>query len=125
MVGLVIVCHSNKLADGLLHELRMFSKTCPIAVAGGDDNNDYGTSYTKIKNAIDEVYDEDGVCIIVDVGSSFMVAQMIIEELNDDKIVLLDCSLLENAIEIVMSSEQGKTLTQIVDDINNKKRNLN
>lgn len=118
MVGVVLVCHSNKLAQGLLHELRMFSKTCPIAVAGGDDNDDYGTSYTKIKNAINEVYSQDGVCIITDVGSSTMTAQIIIEELNNNKIKLLDCPMLEGAINVVTSCEQGKTINEILNSIN-------
>lgn len=118
MVAVVLVCHSNKLAQGLLHELRMFSKICPIAIAGGDDNDNYGTSYTKIKNAINEVYSQDGVCIITDVGSSTMTTQIVIEELNDDKIRLLDCSMLEGAIEVVTSSEQGKTLNEIINLFN-------
>ena len=115
MVGLVLVSHSDKLAEGLLHELRMFSKICPIAIAGGDDNDDYGTSYTKIKNAITQVYSEDGICIVTDVGSSIMTTQMVLEELNDEKIKLIEGPMLENSITIVTSSEQGKTLNQILE----------
>lgn len=121
MVSLVIVCHSNKLAEGLLHELRMFSKNCHIAIAGGDDENNYGTSFTKITNAINEVYSKDGVCIVTDVGSSIMTSQMVLEELQDENIKLLDCTLLEGAITVVTSSEQGKTLDEIVKEVSNNK----
>ena len=116
MVGVVIVCHSYKLAQGLEHELRMFSKVCPIAVAGGDDENNYGTSFIKIKNAIKEVYSDDGVCIITDVGSSIMTSEMVLEELNKDNIKILDCPFLEGSIAVVSLSEQDKTLDEIVNN---------
>lgn len=119
MVGIVIVCHSNKLAEGILHELRMFSKNCPIAIAGGDDDNNYGTSFTKIKNAINQIYTDDGVCIICDIGSSIMTSQMVIEEFDDRKIELLNCPLLEGSIIVATSSEQGKTIEEIIETIKN------
>lgn len=114
MVGIVIVCHSNKLAEGILHEVRMFSKICPVAIAGGDDNNNYGTSYTKIKQAINNVCSNDGVCVLADIGSSIMTAQMIIEELNDDKIKLVDCPLIEGAIVASISSELNDNIITVV-----------
>ena len=117
MVGIVIVTHSNKLAEGLLHELRMFSKTCPIAIAGGDDDGGYGTSYNKITDAINSVYSDDGVCVLTDIGSSTMTSEFVIEELSKDNIKLLECPLLEGAITATVSSEQGKTLKEIIDSI--------
>ena len=124
MVGLVLVCHSNKLAEGILHELRMFAKSCPIAIAGGDDNDGYGTSYTKIKNAINNVYNNDGVCILADVGSSIMTTQMVLEELDSENIKLLDCPIVEGAIVAAISSEQGDDIDVIVEKtINIKSEN--
>lgn len=117
MVSIVLVSHSNKLVEGLLHELRMFSKNCPIAIAGGDDNNEYGTSFAKIKKAIDDVYSDDGVCIITDIGSSVMTSEMVIEELNNDKIKILKTPFLEGAIVAVTSSEQGMSLDEIVNSV--------
>lgn len=115
MVGIVIVCHSEKLAEGILHEIRMFAKKCPIAIAGGDDNGNYGTSYTKIKQAIDSIYSEDGVCVVVDVGSSIMTAQMVLEELNNkDNIKIIDCPIVEGAIIASTSSELGDDINQII-----------
>lgn len=114
MVGIVIVCHSEKLAEGILHEIRMFAKKCPIAIAGGDDNGNYGTSYTKIKQAIDSIYSEDGVCVVVDVGSSIMTAQMVLEELNKDNIKIIDCPIVEGAIIASTSSELGDGIDQII-----------
>ena len=119
MVGIVIVSHSIKLANGLLHELRMFTKDCPIAIAGGDDDDNYGTSFTKIHKAIKDVYNEDGVCVICDIGSAIMTSQMVIEELNDNNIKILESTFLEGAITAATLSNQGKTLSQIIDSVNN------
>lgn len=120
MVSIVLVSHSYKLVEGLLHELRMFSKDCPIAIAGGDDNNDYGTSFNKIKKAIEDVYSDDGVCIICDVGSSIMTSEMVLEELQNDKIKILDTSFLEGSIVAVTSSQQGMSLEQIINIVPTK-----
>ena len=114
MVGIVVVCHSEKLAEGILHEIRMFAKKCPITIAGGDDNGNYGTSYTKIKQAIDSIYSEDGVCVVVDVGSSIMTAQMVLEELNKNNIKIIDCPIVEGAIIASTSSELGDGIDQII-----------
>ena len=70
MVGIVIVSHSQKVAEAVVELTTMMADGAAIAAAGGLEDGTFGTSYEKIKNAIDSVYSEDGVIILMD-----MVAQ--------------------------------------------------
>ena len=56
MVGIVIVSHSEKLADGVLDATKIMADGALIATAGGADAGGYGTSYEKIKSAVKSVY---------------------------------------------------------------------
>ena len=68
MVGFVIVSHSAKLAEGVADLARMMAKSAPIAPAGGLEDGSFGTSFEKISSAIDQVYSEDGVILLMDMG---------------------------------------------------------
>ena len=66
MVGIVIVSHHAKLAEGIrdLAE-QMVSEPMPIAIAAGidDADNPFGTDAMKIAAAIESVYSPDGVVV--------------------------------------------------------------
>lgn len=113
MVGMVIVSHSSKLAEGVLDATRIMADGCPVAAAGGTDEGGYGTSYEKIRNAVDEVYSEDGVVVLVDMGSAVMTAEMVIEDLGYSNVLLLDCPIAEGAIAASVSSLCGDDLETV------------
>lgn len=117
MVGIVIVSHSQKLADGVLDITKLMAEKCPIATAGGKDNNKYGTSYKKIKNAIESVYSKDGVVVLVDMGSALMTAHAVIEDMDLENIILIDCPLVEGAIAASISSSCGDSIEKVKEDI--------
>lgn len=107
MVGIVIVSHSEKLADGVVDATKIMADGCPVASAGGNDDGGYGTSYEKIRNAIEKVYSDDGVVVLVDMGSAVMTAEMVIEDMGYDNVYLLDCPIAEGAIAASLSSLCG------------------
>ncbi|MCQ2440880.1 MAG: PTS-dependent dihydroxyacetone kinase phosphotransferase subunit DhaM [Clostridia bacterium] len=113
MVGIVIVSHSKKLAEGVLDATKIMADGCPIAVAGGADDGSYGTSYEKICNAVDTVYSEDGVIVLVDMGSAVMTTEMVIEDMGYNNVFLLDCPLAEGAIAASLSSFCGDDLETV------------
>ena len=113
MVGIVIVSHSGKLADGVLDATKIMADGCPVAMAGGTDDGGYGTSYEKIRNAVDEVYSEDGVIVLVDMGSAVMTAEMVIEDSGYSNVLLLDCPIAEGAIAASVSSLCGDDLETV------------
>ena len=113
MVGIVIVSHSEKLAEGVLDATKIMADGCPVAAAGGTEDGGYGTSYEKIRRAIESVYSGDGVVVLVDMGSAVMTAEMVIEELGYGNIALPDCPLAEGAIAASLSSLCGDDLESV------------
>ena len=68
MVGFVIVSHSKNLAESVVELTTMMAPTASIKAAGGMEDGGFGTSFEKIKDAIDEIYTEEGVLILMDMG---------------------------------------------------------
>lgn len=117
MVGLVIVSHSSRLAEGVVDLARMMAKTAPIAPAGGLEDGSFGTSFEKISAAVDQVYSDDGVLVLMDMGSAVMTAEMVMESMEDRKIVLADCPVAEGAVTAAVGAEAGMTLEEILADL--------
>lgn len=117
MVGLVIVSHSSKLAEGVVDLARMMAKTAPIAPAGGLEDGSFGTSFEKIAAAVDQVYSDDGVLVLMDMGSAVMTAEMVMESMEGRKIVLADCPVAEGAVTAAVGAEAGMTLEEILADL--------
>ena len=113
MVGIVIVSHSAKLAEGVVDATRIMADGCPIAAAGGADDGGYGTSYDKICGAIESVHSADGVLVLVDMGSAMMTAEMVIEDLGYDDVLLADAPLAEGAIAATLSALCGDDLETV------------
>lgn len=114
MVGIVIVSHSQKLAEGVAEIAQMMAADVPVAAAGGLDDGELGTSYEKIFHAVESVAADDGAVILMDMGSAVMTTEMVLEDLARDDVVMLDCPLVEGAVIAAVESVGGRTLSEIV-----------
>lgn len=117
MVGIVIVSHSQKLAEGVVEISRMMAADAPIAAAGGLDDGSLGTSYEKIFSAVESVASADGAVILMDMGSAVMTTEMVLEDLARDDVVMLDCPIVEGAVIAAIESVGGRTLSEIVERV--------
>lgn len=115
MVGIVIVSHSQKLAEGVAEIAAVMAENAPIAAAGGLEDGTLGTSYDRIHDAIESVYSEDGVVVIADMGGSIMTVEIVLEDMNRENILMLDCPLVEGAILAAVESKGGRTLEDLKD----------
>ncbi|WP_026887657.1 dihydroxyacetone kinase phosphoryl donor subunit DhaM [Clostridium beijerinckii] len=116
MVGIVIISHSKNIADGVKELAKQMAPNVAIGVAGGTSDGRVGTDMEKISNAIEDVYSEDGVIIIFDLGSAFMNAEMAIECLDEkmkEKIKIVDCPIVEGAVTAAVESSIGKNIEEI------------
>ena len=113
MVGIVIVSHSKKLAEGVADLTEMMAQGCPLAIAGGMENGGYGTSYEKIMRAVESVYSEDGVAILFDMGSAAMTTEMVLEDLPYENVRMLDCPIAEGAVAATVASVGGLSLREV------------
>lgn len=117
MVGIVIISHSNKIAEGVTEMALQMNPEVPIIPAGGTKDNEIGTDINKISDAIKKVYSDDGVMILFDLGSAYMNAQMAIDFLEEDidtnKVQIIDCALIEGAIAAAVQSGIGSNIEEI------------
>ena len=120
MVGLVIVSHSAQLAEGV-RELaqQMTQGRVPLAVAGGidDPDNPIGTDAMKVLAAIDEVYSDDGVVVLMDLGSALLSAETALDFLPDEQrahVFLSQAPLVEGAMAAAVQAMVGAPMAQIL-----------
>ncbi|MBO4779535.1 MAG: PTS-dependent dihydroxyacetone kinase phosphotransferase subunit DhaM [Selenomonadaceae bacterium] len=115
MVGIVVVSHSQKLAEGVVDIAKVMAENAPIAAAGGLEDGTLGTSYDRIRSAIESVYSEEGVVVIADLGGSIMTVEVVLEDMEYENIVMLDCPIVEGAILAAVESKNGRNLEDLKD----------
>jgi phosphocarrier protein FPr len=119
MVGIVIVSHSARLADGVVELAReMAGPDVAIVAAGGLDLPDrpLGTDAALIERAIDEAWADDGVLVLMDLGSAVMSAEMAAEMLPDERrsrVLLCEAPLVEGAVAAAVAARLGDPLDQV------------
>ena len=107
MVGIVVVSHSQCLAEGAVELAKLMAGNARIAAAGGLEDGTPGTSFEKIITAIESVYSEDGVAVLMDMGSAVMTTEMVIESLGYDNVFMLDGPVVEGAIVAALEASLG------------------
>ncbi|MBQ1876308.1 MAG: PTS-dependent dihydroxyacetone kinase phosphotransferase subunit DhaM [Selenomonas sp.] len=112
MVGIVIVSHSQKLAEGVVELAQMMATEVDIAAAGGLEGG-LGTSYARIQHAVEEVNGADGAIVLVDMGSAVMTAELVLEKMHDDHLLLVDAPLVEGAVLAAVAAAQGKNVQEV------------
>ena len=117
MVGIVIVSHSEKLAESIVDLTKMMADGASIAAAGGLEDGTFGTSYERIKAAIDSVYSDDGVIVLMDMGSAVMTTEMVLDEYDSEKVRMVDAPIVESAVAASVSAMCGSDLLTILEEI--------
>ncbi|MEH1965156.1 phosphoenolpyruvate--protein phosphotransferase [Nostoc sp.] len=119
-IAIVIVSHSKQLALGV-RELaaQMVQGQVPIAVAAGieDPENPLGTDPIQVYEAIASVFSDDGVLVLMDLGSALLSAEMAIEflpEAQQQKVHLCEAPLVEGAIAAVVAAAAGRDIHQVM-----------
>ncbi len=84
MVAIVIVSHSAAVAEGAAELARQMGGAAPIETAGGLDEpgNPLGTDAALVLAAIERAYSDDGVLVLMDLGSAVMSAELAVEMLE-------------------------------------------
>jgi phosphocarrier protein FPr len=120
VIGIVIVSHSKQLALGV-RELaaQMVQGQVPIAVAAGieDPDNPLGTDPIQVYEAIASVFSDNGVLVLMDLGSALLSAEMAIEflpETQQKKVHLCEAPLVEGAIAAVVAVAAGRDIHQVM-----------
>lgn len=113
MVGIVIVSHCKELAEGVVKIAQMMAPDAPLVAAGGLEDGSFGTDFGKIMEAVESVYSDDGVIILMDMGSAVMTTEMVLETLDLPKIRMVDCPLVEGAVLAAVESAGGASWEEL------------
>jgi len=119
MVSLVIVSHSHALAEALAALARQVAPaSLTIAVVGGigENHQDFGTNALEIVEAIQSVYQEEGVLVFSDLGSAVLSAEMARDLLPEDKrpkIYLSAAPLVEGVLAAAVQASLGQPLEAV------------
>lgn len=113
-VSIVIVSHSPEVARGAADMVRqMVGDEVSVAHCGGDPGGGLGTDVATILSAIESVYSDKGVAILVDLGGAETNSEMAIEMMADEKrdnIVICNAPIVEGAVMAATEASGGADL---------------
>jgi dihydroxyacetone kinase phosphotransfer subunit len=118
-VGLVIVSHSTRLAEGVAELAgQMAHGKVAMAVAGGTAEGGLGTSVEKILDALHQVDGPDGILVLLDLGSAVMATEMAVEAFAHDSphtVIISSAPLVEGAIIATVEASVGNSLQEVAE----------
>ncbi|MFE9745431.1 dihydroxyacetone kinase phosphoryl donor subunit DhaM [Saccharothrix saharensis] len=112
MIGLVVVSHSRRLAEGVAEVAGQMAPSVRIVPSGGDGSGGLGTDYVAVGEAITQADSGSGVVILFDLGSAKMVADMAAEE-AEGSVVVVDAPLVEGAVAAAVRAQGGAGLAEV------------
>jgi PTS hybrid protein len=117
-VGLVLVSHSQAIADGLAELLaEVAGPEVPIVTAGGGPAGTLGTDGAKVQAALRAAAGGGGAVVLMDLGSSVLSVRAALEELPAElceRLRIAD-ALVEGAIAAAVTASTGAELTTVLD----------
>jgi phosphoenolpyruvate---glycerone phosphotransferase subunit DhaM len=116
-VGLVVVSHSAKVAEGVVELAGQMAGGVRIQPAGGTDDGGIGTDAILIAEAIAAADDGDGVLVLVDLGSAVLSAQLAIDELVEEdtrsRVRIAEAPVVEGAVVAAIQASTGSSLAEV------------
>jgi len=116
-VGVVIVSHSSKVAEGAADMVRqMVGGAVPLAFTGGNADGGLGTDVAAILAAIDRAWTSAGVVILVDLGGAETNSEMAVEMLDEKRrgrIAVCNAPIVEGAVIAATEASGGSSLETV------------
>jgi PTS hybrid protein len=113
-VGLVIVSHSAKLAEGVAELAGQMAPDVVIKAAGGMTDGSIGTDFDRVCTALEKADSGDGAVLLYDLGSARMIADLAVEShANPLLAVVVDAPVVEGAVAAAVSAQGGGDLAAV------------
>lgn len=116
-VGIVIVSHSADVAKGAADMVRgMVGDEVPLRHAGGHPTGGLGTDVGAIRDAIESIWSEAGVAVMVDLGAAEMNTEMAIELLSMEQrrvVRICNAPVVEGAVLAATEASGGSSLADV------------
>ena len=113
-VGIVLVSHSVRLAEGAADlAAQVGGGTVAVVAAGGTDDGGLGTSAAKVERALRLAESGAGVVVLPDLGSAVLTVRALLEDLPDVTVTLADAPFVEGAVAATVTAAGGADLTAV------------
>jgi dihydroxyacetone kinase phosphotransfer subunit len=117
LVSLVLVSHSRTLAEGLREMVtQVAGADVAVAIAGGTEDGRLGTSAPNITAAIRSVLGDDGVLVLLDLGSAALSLELALEDLSEPergRVRISEAPLVEGAVMAAVQASIGASLDDV------------
>jgi phosphoenolpyruvate---glycerone phosphotransferase subunit DhaM len=115
VIGIVLVSHSARLADGLAELAGQMAPDVKILAAGGMPDGGLGTDFDAVSAALDRADSGDGVALLYDLGSAKMTADLAVEMLGDpNRAAVVDAPFVEGAVAAAVAAQGGGDLDAVI-----------
>ena len=119
-VGIVLVSHSVRLAEGAADLAGQVSGgTVRVLAAGGTEDGELGTSAEKVARAVASADAGAGVLVLPDLGSAVLTVRAMLDEMGglEDmpgaRVVLADAPFVEGAVAATVTAAAGADLKAV------------
>ena len=113
-VGLVIVSHSVKLAEGIAELAGQMAPGVTIRAAGGMEDGSLGTDFDRVLTALEQADSGDGAVLLYDLGSARMIADLAVEaHPNPLQAIVVDAPVVEGAVAAAVAAQGGGDLAGV------------
>jgi PTS hybrid protein len=110
-VRIVVVSHSDKIADGAVELAAQMAPDVMMVPAGGTSDGRIGTSMEKVLAALETAAGGDGVVVLADLGSAVMTAESAMEFSDGSTPVLLaDAPIVEGLVAAAVAAQGGASV---------------
>jgi phosphoenolpyruvate---glycerone phosphotransferase subunit DhaM len=110
-VRIVVVSHSEKIADGAVELAAQMAPDVMMLPAGGTSDGRIGTSMEKVMAALEAAAGGDGVVVVTDLGSAVMTAESAMEFAEGGAPVLLaDAPIVEGLVAAAVAAQGGASV---------------
>jgi dihydroxyacetone kinase phosphotransfer subunit len=95
---------------------QMVGDSVALAWCGGNPDGGLGTDVGAIREAIDQVWNEHGVAVLVDLGGAEMNTEMAIEMLDAERqgnVVICNAPIVEGAVMAATEASTGSSLAEV------------
>jgi PTS hybrid protein len=109
-VGLVLVAHSVRLAEGTAELAAQMAPDVVVALAAGDVDGGLGTSYDRVVAAFVQAFEHvEEVVVLADLGSAVLTVESVfeLEELVRGRARLVSAPFVEGAVAAAVTAQQG------------------
>ncbi|WP_281183366.1 dihydroxyacetone kinase phosphoryl donor subunit DhaM [Staphylococcus schleiferi] len=112
MTSIVLISHSEKIAEGTKDLLEQMAQGVNVIAVGGNDG-EIGTSFETISEVLNDL-EEDAICFF-DIGSSEMNLDMAIEMyVGHYRIEKVDAPIVEGSFIASVSLSTGQSMDEAI-----------